>query len=194
MLYLAYYPRSSKYVRNLPLDATALAQQPIQTISSFFGSLVPAFMKAPHRTIIRRESASSTGSSASSVSGHFNPSAFILPGEVRRGEISYSPDFRHAVSLFCLTILHLLLTGLTTIILLWVLPKTPHEGSPPAGRPPGREHPSETAIRVWATTLGLLSVVLATWQYVPQLVLTARSRLVGSLSIPMMCLQVSLWL
>ena len=190
MLYLVFYPRSGKYVRNLPLDSSALARHPVASIGSLFGALVPSFMKSPHPSRVRRDSASSSGSSASSASGEgFDPSSFILPGEVRRSEISLSPDYRYALSLFTLTVLHFFLTALTTTILLTVLPKSPRAGSPPVGHPAGREHPSETAVRVWATTLGLTSVVLAMWQYVPQLFLTARTRLVGSLSIPMMCLQ-----
>lgn len=190
MLYLVFYPRTHKYVRNLPLDPTALARHPVATIGSLLGNLVPDFMKSPHPTRVRRDSASSSGSSASSGDDNpFDPSSIILPGEVRRGEISLSPDYRYALSLFCLTALHFALTALTTAILLTVLPRTPRAGSPPAGHPPGREHPSETAVRVWATTLGVTSVALAMWQYVPQLFLTARTRLVGSLSIPMMCLQ-----
>ena len=49
-------------------------------------------------------------------------------------------------------------------------------------------------MRVWATTLGVAAVALGCAQYAPQLVLTARRKLVGSLSIPMMCLQVRLFL
>lgn len=172
------------------MDPSTLSHQPSASLGSLFGALIPEFMKSPHPTRVRRDSASSSGSSASSGDeGRFDPSSFILPGEVRRGEISYSPNFRHALSLFCLAALHLFLTALTTAILLTVLPESPHGGSPPAGHPAGREHPSETAVRVWATTLGVGSVVLAMWQYVPQLLLTARTRLVGSLSLPMMCLQ-----
>ncbi|KWU46328.1 hypothetical protein RHOSPDRAFT_7366, partial [Rhodotorula sp. JG-1b] len=41
----------------------------------------------------------------------------------------------------------------------------------------------------WATTVGLMSVVLACVQYTPQLVHTYQRKLVGSLSIPMMLIQ-----
>ena len=42
----------------------------------------------------------------------------------------------------------------------------------------------------WATFLGVTGTILAAGQYVPQIIYTARAKLVGSLSIPMMCLQV----
>jgi uncharacterized protein with PQ loop repeat len=45
------------------------------------------------------------------------------------------------------------------------------------------------AVRWWATFLGVLSTVLAAFQYLPQIFHTARRKLVGSLSIPMMCIQ-----
>jgi uncharacterized protein with PQ loop repeat len=116
----------------------------------------------------------------------------LLPGQVRHSTIILSEEYRRALSLFFLTLLHLLLSGVTTAILLVTLPKAPHSGSPPAfPGGGGKEHPSERAVRVWATTLGLASVVLACVQYLPQLLLTARRKLVGSLSIPMMLLQVS---
>lgn len=54
-----------------------------------------------------------------------------------------------------------------------------------------KEHPSERAVRIWATFLGIAGVVLGCCQYAPQLLLTGRRKLVGSLSIPMMFLQVS---
>lgn len=53
-----------------------------------------------------------------------------------------------------------------------------------------KEHASEKAVRVWATLLGIAGIGLGCAQYAPQIVLTARKRLVGSLSLPMMFLQV----
>ncbi len=45
-------------------------------------------------------------------------------------------------------------------------------------------------VQRWATFLGVTGTILAAGQYIPQIVYTARTKLVGSLSIPMMCLQV----
>ncbi|BGO89831.1 hypothetical protein NBRC10512_005600 [Rhodotorula toruloides] len=201
ILYLVYYPLSSKYVRSVPIASSALPQRQRKP---FLTSLVPDFMRTttPSNLIRPSRSSASLTSDVSSADDEtdderaFNPSTFLLPGQLRRGEIILSSEYRHAVSLFLLTVLHFLLTFLTTFILLLTLPKaeTPHQGTPSPwdpvpGNGGGREHPSERAVRVWATTLGLVSVALGCAQYAPQLVHTARRRLVGSLSIPMMMLQ-----
>ncbi|GAA6051552.1 hypothetical protein JCM3770_000412 [Rhodotorula araucariae] len=204
VLYLIYYPLSHKYVRSVPIHSEALPSSHRRP-KPFLASLVPAFMRsttpAGHiRSSVSDLSDDDSGSDASGTSDvrGFDPQSYLLPGQLRRGEIILSSGYRHAVSLFALTVLHLVLTGLTTFILLLTLPKaeTPHPGTPsppwdplPGGGGGGREHPSERAVRVWATTLGLLSVALGCAQYAPQLVLTARRKLVGSLSIPMMLLQ-----
>ncbi|KAI3481511.1 hypothetical protein L1887_56058 [Cichorium endivia] len=49
---------------------------------------------------------------------------------------------------------------------------------------------SRLLVSRWAAFLGGSATLLAAGQYVPQIMHTARSKLVGSLSIPMMCLQV----
>lgn len=45
------------------------------------------------------------------------------------------------------------------------------------------------AVPAWANFLGVLAAVLASIQYFPQIYTTFRLRCVGSLSIPMMCIQ-----
>lgn len=49
---------------------------------------------------------------------------------------------------------------------------------------------SKVLVQRWAAFLGLTGTALAAGQYIPQIIYTARAKLVGSLSIPMMCLQV----
>ena len=41
----------------------------------------------------------------------------------------------------------------------------------------------------WATVLGVTAAVLSAIQYMPQIAKTYRAKVVGALSIPMMCLQ-----
>ncbi|KAJ6167742.1 hypothetical protein N7497_000585 [Penicillium chrysogenum] len=48
-------------------------------------------------------------------------------------------------------------------------------------------HPA--AVAAWANFLGVLAAILASIQYFPQIYTTFRLRCVGSLSIPMMCIQ-----
>lgn len=187
VLYLIFYPRGAKYIRSLPLEAQAIPPE-----RPWLDNLVPSFMRTSTPANYVRRSSTSSGASSASSSSDFDPRTVLLPGQVRHSTIILSPEYRRAVSLFVLTMTHLFLTAVTTAILLVTLPKAPLDGSPPAfPNGGGREHPSERAVRVWATTLGLSSVALGCAQYLPQLVLTARRRLVGSLSIPMMLLQVS---
>lgn len=44
-------------------------------------------------------------------------------------------------------------------------------------------------MQAWANFLGIMAAILASIQYLPQIHTTWRLRCVGSLSIPMMCLQ-----
>jgi hypothetical protein len=46
-----------------------------------------------------------------------------------------------------------------------------------------------THLQAWANVLGVMAAVLASIQYFPQIWTTFRLRHVGSLSIPMMCIQ-----
>ncbi|GAA5993153.1 hypothetical protein JCM5350_005387 [Sporobolomyces pararoseus] len=209
VLYLLYYPLHAKYVRSVPISESSLPSSH-RTPKPFYDSLVPTFMRtSTPPTLIRptREESTQRRQSSLSVGGgggvrseddsdsavsddasstsSFDPRNVLLPGQVRQGLIILSPGYRHSLSYFFLTLLHLLLTFLTTSILIITLPGEPANDGPPTGR----EHPSERAVRVWATTLGLLSVALGCCQYAPQLVFTARKKLVGSLSIPMMLLQ-----
>ncbi|KAI0923039.1 hypothetical protein AcV5_009867 [Taiwanofungus camphoratus] len=54
---------------------------------------------------------------------------------------------------------------------------------------PGPDSPHEQRVHAWATFLGVTSALLAALQYAPQLVHTAKLRLVGALSVPMMLIQ-----
>ncbi|GAA6025893.1 hypothetical protein JCM11491_001727 [Sporobolomyces phaffii] len=208
ILYLLYYPLHAKYVRSVPISESALPSSH-RSPKPFYDSIVPTFMRTstppnlirtsrdraqrPSSLSVPFHGTSGDGSDSDSAvsddgssTSSFDPRNVLLPGQVRQGLIILSPSYRHSLSYFFLVLLHLLLTFLTTSILLVTLPGAPRDDSP---TPPGREHPSERAVRVWATTLGLLSVALGCAQYAPQLIHTAKKKLVGSLSIPMMLLQ-----
>jgi hypothetical protein len=49
--------------------------------------------------------------------------------------------------------------------------------------------PLSATVHSWATFLGVTSAILAAIQYAPQLVHTFKYKVVGALSIPMMCMQ-----
>ena len=62
------------------------------------------------------------------------------------------------------------------------------QDSGPGSDPNSPPLPSDALVG-WANSLGVQSTVLASIQYIPQLATTWRLKHVGSLSIPMMCIQ-----
>ncbi|KAJ5989100.1 hypothetical protein N7481_004310 [Penicillium waksmanii] len=76
--------------------------------------------------------------------------------------------YRTALSISAICILHALVTVILSVAF-------------------ALQNPS--AMQSWANFLGILAAVLASIQYFPQIYTTFRLRCVGSLSIPMMCIQ-----
>jgi len=85
-----------------------------------------------------------------------------------------SAGWRSSVALGWATALHLAFTVFTTLFLIGT--------SSLAVYPPD-------AVKLWAGFLGLTSAALAVIQYAPQIYTTWKLKLVGALSIPMMCIQ-----
>ncbi|KAJ5591186.1 hypothetical protein N7450_005158 [Penicillium hetheringtonii] len=81
---------------------------------------------------------------------------------------SNGPTYRTALSITAICLLHALVTVIISVVF--------------ALRQP-------SAIPAWANFLGILAAILASIQYFPQIYTTLRLRRVGSLSIPMMCIQ-----
>ncbi len=54
---------------------------------------------------------------------------------------------------------------------------------------PAPDVPLPPHIQTWATFLGVTSALLAGIQYAPQIIHTYQHKVVGALSIPMMCIQ-----
>lgn len=81
---------------------------------------------------------------------------------------SNNPTYRTALSITAICLLHALVTVIISVA--FALQKS-------------------TAVPAWANFLGILAAVLASIQYFPQIYTTLRLRCVGSLSIPMMCIQ-----
>ncbi|EIN14437.1 hypothetical protein PUNSTDRAFT_80797 [Punctularia strigosozonata HHB-11173 SS5] len=82
-------------------------------------------------------------------------------------------SWRLSITLSWVVFVHILLITFVTFLLLGTTTTFP--------RPP--------VVDIWATFLGVASAVLAAVQYAPQIVHTYRMKLVGALSIPMMCIQ-----
>ncbi|KAB5532772.1 hypothetical protein GE09DRAFT_1227948 [Coniochaeta sp. 2T2.1] len=95
----------------------------------------------------------------------FRYSTSNVPEEELGGE---APRWQTALMVASLTLLHGLAVIIVTSILVYV-------GSP--------------GLNMWAQSLGLMAAILAGIQYFPQIWTTYRLKHVGSLSIPMMCIQ-----
>ncbi|KAN0066486.1 hypothetical protein ACQY0O_000580 [Thecaphora frezii] len=132
----------------------------------------------------------------------------------RRGKMSARRTFKPrqrkteewslALALSWIVLIHFVFIASITLLLVTSLPTKsfppPEEvaifgiGSSLIAVQRGAVHALEPASRLlvsrWAAFLGTSATVLAAGQYLPQIVYTAKSQLVGSLSIPMMCLQV----
>lgn len=94
-----------------------------------------------------------------------------------RSHICTSSSFL-SFNCWCRNLIFSLFCGATTLCLLSI---TSLQSSPPTGLP--------SVMQSWGTVLGVTSAILAAIQYTPQLIHTYRMRLVGALSIPMMCMQ-----
>lgn len=95
-------------------------------------------------------------------------------------KVTLSSEWRLSITLAWVVAVHLLFVMITTFYLLASIP------TPPSSNPSA---PLPHAISSWATFLGVSSAMLSAIQYAPQLVHTYRMKVVGALSIPMMCMQ-----
>ncbi|KAL0581660.1 hypothetical protein V5O48_000361 [Marasmius crinis-equi] len=88
--------------------------------------------------------------------------------------------------------IHFFASALTTFYLLVAYPPTAAPSPSPSPEPiplPSPDSPISQPVAQWATFLGVSSALLAVVQYLPQIIHTARHKVVGALSIPMMCIQ-----
>lgn len=91
-----------------------------------------------------------------------------MPEEREVAKVAVSPEWRNSINFAILTLLHLVVCGFVTFLLLLVLPKAsqpPIERDPNATPGPHDENRDARVVRIWATALGLLSTLLALFQY-----------------------------
>ncbi|KAJ9269769.1 hypothetical protein DTO212C5_4145 [Paecilomyces variotii] len=89
----------------------------------------------------------------------------------RRGKTSRlnaEPTYRTAQIVTFICIYHAIVVAIVSVVLSFTRP---------------------SALQAWADIMGILAAILASLQYFPQIYTTLRLRHVGSLSIPMMCIQ-----
>ncbi|KAJ3808315.1 hypothetical protein F5876DRAFT_90105 [Lentinula aff. lateritia] len=83
--------------------------------------------------------------------------------------------------------------SITTGFLLATFPTSPSSSPSPSPDPIPIPSPDDNtmahSVAQWATFLGVSSAILAAIQYIPQIAHTFRHKVVGALSIPMMCIQ-----
>ncbi|KAG0325240.1 hypothetical protein BG004_003270 [Podila humilis] len=92
-----------------------------------------------------------------------NPQAQFSPGK--------SPEWHLSLTIAKVVLGHLIICVLVTIYILAFI------------------GPASNVTMLWASFLGITSVILATIQYLPQIFRTFRRKSVGALSIPMMLMQ-----
>lgn len=104
---------------------------------------------------------------------HFDgPPVSHIKNRVRTSEWNLS------INLSCVVVIHFLFAAFITFYILLVNPL-----------PSSLTAPLPAQVASWATFLGISSGGLTAVQYAPQLIHTYKTKLVGALSIPMMCLQ-----
>ncbi|KAJ7320784.1 hypothetical protein DFH08DRAFT_788983 [Mycena albidolilacea] len=99
-----------------------------------------------------------------------------------------------SIALANVTVAHFVISALLTLFIVLSSSPLHPPSSPPSPYPdPSFPDPDSPELPVslarWALFLGVSSATLAAIQYLPQISFTWRARLVGALSVPMMCVQ-----
>lgn len=135
------------------------------------------------------ETTSLTSGASSDSSSSFDPSNVLPPSATRFTPLTLSKEYTISLVLAFVVFIHFIFSAFITLCILLLLPKATI--GEPSGTPPSHsgQHPTVQLLRIWATCSGILSMILAGCQYIPQIIETLRLKLVGSLSIPMMIIQ-----
>ncbi|GHJ87850.1 hypothetical protein NliqN6_4252 [Naganishia liquefaciens] len=157
ILYLAYFPSHLKYCRTLPLPATRANDDALAAHASDAAAAAAADTSPSTDERIERQPLLGASQGLTVV------------------KYTTTAEWRIAVILAMIVLIHLSLLTVLAITLLHILPTSP------------TLHPLTQG---YATLLGTSSALLAICQYAPQLVHTFRTRLVGALSIGTMVIQV----
>ncbi|MBW0509207.1 hypothetical protein O181_048922 [Austropuccinia psidii MF-1] len=125
----------------------------------------------------------------SSDSSSFHPSDVLPPSATRFTPLTLSKEYTISLVLTFVVLIHFIFSAFITFFLLLLLPKA--TVGEPSGTPPSHsgQHPNVRLLRIWATCSGILSMLLAGCQYIPQIFTTYSLKRVGSLSTLMMSLQ-----
>ncbi|KAH9818601.1 hypothetical protein DFH28DRAFT_958494 [Melampsora americana] len=210
ILSLIYFPPDRKYVRVVPVESTTRDASPFDRVTHYSSHFLSRFLLkrninpfssnqsnkhlSPHarRASLRRRSSSFSSVASdisSSDSSSFDPSNVLPPSATRFTPLTLSKEYTISLILAIVVLLHFLSSLFITFCILLSLPKATM--GEPSGTPPSHdgEHPAIRLLRIWATCAGVVSLILACFQYLPQLRSTWKLKLVGSLSLPMMIIQ-----
>ncbi|EGG02075.1 uncharacterized protein MELLADRAFT_91675 [Melampsora larici-populina 98AG31] len=210
ILSLIYFPPDRKYVRVVPVESTTRDASPFDRVTHYSSHFLSRFLlkrklnpfssnqsnkhlsaQARRASLRRRTSSFSSVASdiSSSDSSSFDPSNVLPPSATRFTPLTLSKEYTVSLILAIIVFLHFLSSLFITFCLLLSLPKATI--GEPSGTPPTHdgEHPTIRLLRIWATCAGLMSLILACFQYLPQILSTWKLKVVGSLSLSMMIIQ-----
>ncbi|KAI9630485.1 hypothetical protein KEM48_013981 [Puccinia striiformis f. sp. tritici PST-130] len=197
ILSLIYFPSDLKYVRVLPVIEAGdqRSHSPLLDRATNYSSqfLSRFFLKHNHqsnspssssRKAKRASGGHQTRASQDSLDSSSQSSSFPSIHKINLIQRIHS-----LISTSISSFIHILFSTLVTLGLLVILPKA--SAGEPEGTPPSHsgDHSTVRLLRIWASASGILSLILAACQYLPQIKKTWNLRLVGSLSIPMMIIQ-----
>ena len=158
ILFLIYYPESSKYVSWVPGEAPPPKQ------SKIWRNIKKAFRPA---NFSGEEEVVTPGSEDSFDFGTAY-SGYGTGNGPDRARIATSEEWRKSTTYAIATIIHLAICAFVTFLLLLTLPKAsqpPIHPSPDPAPGPHEESRDARVVRYWATFLGIMSTFLALFQY-----------------------------
>ena len=163
MLYLVYYPPDKRWVSWVP------GSVPEARPSKLWRNIKRAFRPANYAG---NDEPSSPESDASFDFRNVSYAAITSRRSIQPAETAASPEWRMSTNYAVLTGLHLAVCGFVTLLLLLLLPKASNPPVHPDPDPlpgPHQESHDVRLVRLWATFLGLLSTLLALFQYIVSL-------------------------
>ncbi|KAJ7717372.1 hypothetical protein DFH07DRAFT_907330 [Mycena maculata] len=124
----------------------------------------------------------------------FTESSQLNPERNRKAPLVRSALWSRSILLANVTGAHFILSALLTLVLVLASPSPLNSPTPPSPYPdPTFPIPDASGLPLslarWALFLGVSSALLAAIQYIPQIAVTWHAKLVGALSVPMMCVQ-----
>ena len=171
ILFLIYYPVSQKFVSWVPGQAPPPRRSaPSRAWRTFKRMFRPANFAGTDEGELDTPTSEASSFDFDTQVQH-DRAARNTNADGRGAKIAPSPEWRTSTTYAVIAALHLAICAFVTFLLLLTLPKasqppTPQNPDPLPGRPESRD---ARVVRLWATFLGILSTVLALFQYLVRL-------------------------